>query len=228
MTTLALRANTRVVVGEKPSVTQRPLPALRSGAPRGGVMRVPFTLELPYEEASRIATRDYAGKTVRVDGKPLTIESIRVAPSANGRLLVEATIDYRGGALRNYKGVVFLEGTPRFDAATSSVVVPDLDYSLDPKRRGVLARIAERAAHDSIRSRLRESARFALAPRIAEIRAEMNRALTRQLAPGVQLRGRTDAIEPNAVRPLPHGITMEIVATGSAYVELSRLAEPPK
>lgn len=220
-TTLALRATTRVVVGEKPAVTLRPLPALRrapSGSPVS--MRVPVDLQLPYEEASRLATRDYAGRTYRVNGRALTLSSIRLSPSASGRVLVEAAIDYRGGRLRNYRGLVFLEGTPVFDPARQAIVVPDLDYSLDPKRRGLFARIAERAAHDSIRARLRESARFALGPQIAQARTEITRALTRELARGVSLRGRVDAIEPKAVMPLANGIVVKVVATGLAEVEL--------
>jgi len=199
------------------------VPALKTtpqaAAPSG--VRVPFDLELPYDEASRIATRDYAGKTYRVNGNPLTLSSLRIAPAANGRVLIEAMIDYRGGRLRNYRGLIFLEGTPRFDAATQTIVIPDLDYSLDPKRRGLFARIAERAAHDSIRARLRESARFALAPRITEARAEITRALTRQLAPGVSLRGRADAIEPQAVLALPAAISVRVVMTGAAEVTIT-------
>jgi hypothetical protein len=183
-------------------------------------VRVPFDLELPYAEASKLATRDYAGRVYRVNGKPLTLESIRIAPAPNARVLVEATIDYRGGALRNYRGPIFLEGTPRFDAATQTIVVPDLEYSLDPKRRGLFARIAERAAHESIRARLRESARFPLAPRITEMRAELSRALTRPLAPGVQLRGRADAIEPQAVTPRADVIAVRVVARGVAEITI--------
>ncbi len=179
---------------------------------------MPFDLHLPYDEASRLATRDFAGRTYKVNGRPLIVESIRLAPSFNGRVLIEATIDYRGGTLRNYHGLVFLEGTPRFDPATRSIVIPDLDFSLDPKRRGFFRRIVERAAHDSIRQRLRESARFDLTQRIAEVRAEITRALTRQLAPGVQLRGQADAIEPAAVTPLANVISLHIIATGKAEV----------
>ncbi|HEX6640545.1 MAG TPA: DUF4403 family protein, partial [Thermoanaerobaculia bacterium] len=151
--TLLLRAQTRVLIGEKPNVARKPLPALKTGTvgTQPPVVRVPFDLELSYDDASRLATRDFAGKTYKVGTKPLTVESIRLAPAANGRVLVEAKIDYRGGALRNYRGLVYLEGTPRFDPATKSLIVPDLEYSLDPKRRGFFSRIAERAAHDSIR-----------------------------------------------------------------------------
>jgi len=221
-TTLALRALTRVVVGEKPPAAQKPLPALKS-APAGGpaFMRIPFDLELPWEEASRLATRDYAGRTYRVDGKTLHLETIRVAPAANGKLLVEARIDYRGGRLRSYRGLIFLEGTPKFDAATQTVVVPDLEYSLDPKRRGLFARIAERAAHDSIRSRLRDSARFALGPKVAEVRSELTRALNRPLGRGALLRGRADAIEPQSVTPRAEGIAVRVFATGVAEIVIT-------
>ncbi|MEO8382708.1 MAG: DUF4403 family protein [Acidobacteriota bacterium] len=224
LTTLTLRTQTRVLLGEKPVLVPRPLPNLSavppSTSPAG--IRVPFDLELPYEEASRLASRDYAGKTYQISGKTLKVESIRLAAAPNGRVLIEAIIDYRGGRLRNYRGPAFLEGTPRFDAATSSIVVPDLDYSLDPKRRGFLARIAERAAHDSIRNRLRESAHFPIGARIAEVRTEITRALNRQLAPGVLLRGRADSIEPRTVTPLATVISMRVIATGQAEVELRR------
>jgi hypothetical protein len=220
-TTLLLRAQTRVIVGDKPSIARRPLPPLKSGAraTTQGV-RVPFDLELSYDEASRLASRDYAGKTYPIGKRQLRVESLRLLPSTNGRVLLEAQIDYRGGTLRNYRGVVFLEGTPRFDPATVSIIVPDLEYSLDPKRRGFLARIAERAAHDSIRERLRQSARFDLKNEVAKLRQEVTRALTRQLAPGVQLRGRADAIEPAAVTPMEKTIVLRVIATGTAEVEI--------
>lgn len=221
-TTLLLRARTRIVVGERPPAAGTPLPALRRGTtPPAAGLRVPFDLELPYEEASRLATRDYAGRTYKVNGRELTLSSIRLSPSKQGRVLVEAAIDYRGGRLRNYRGAVFLEGTPRFDPVTQTIVVPDLDYSLDPARRGLFARITERVAHESIRARLRESARFDLGPRIAEARVEITRALNRSLAPGVLLRGRVDAIEPQGVTPLATVISMHIVATGRAEVEVN-------
>lgn len=216
--TIALQTLTRVVIGDKPATTRKPLPQLRVAAAVPSAVRIPFDLELPYEEASRIAMRDFAGRTYPVNGKPLVVESIRLLPAANGRLALEAMIDYRGGLLRNYRGLVYLEGTPAWDAASASIVVPDLDYSLDPKRRSFFARIAERAAHDSIRQRLRESARFPLQARVAEVRAEATRALTRQLARGVTLRGSIDGITPVSVIPLERVINVRVIATGAADV----------
>ncbi len=218
--TLLLRTLTRVVVGAKPATTRKPLPKLRVAAASSSGVRIPFDLELPYDEASRIATRDYAGRTVQVRGKPLKIESLRLGPSFDGRVSLEATIDYRGGVLRNYRGVVFLEGTPRFDAATATIIVPDLDFSLDPRRRSLFARIVDKAAHASIRDQLRESARFSVRDRFVEVRAEVSRALTRQLARGATLRGQADAIEPVSVTPLTNVISVRVIATGTAEVTL--------
>ncbi len=220
-TTLSLHANTRVVFGAKPATTRKPLPPLKSAPSTGPAsVRVPFDLELPYDEASKLATRDYGNRTMQVNGRALTITSLRIAPAPNNRVLIEAMIDYRGGRLRNYKGPIFLEGTPRFDPVTQTIVVPDLEYSLDPKRRGLFARIAERAAHDTIRTRLREAARFPLATQIAEVRSELARALTRPLGPGVLLKGRADAIEPQSVTPRADVIAVRVVARGAAEITI--------
>lgn len=216
--TLMLRALTRVVVGEKPKITRKPLPPLRVGQPSPAGLRVPFDLELSYEDATQLATREVAGRTFRVNGRPLAIETIRLLPAPDGKVSIEARIDYRGGALRNYRGLVYLEGTPRFDPATATVAVPDLEYSVE--RRGMLFRVLERAAHESIRDRLRENARFAFGPRIEAMRTEITAALTRQLGPGVLLRGRADAIQPASVTPLAAVLVVRMVATGVAEVEL--------
>jgi hypothetical protein len=218
--TLVLRAQTRVIVGDKPAAARKPLPALSAATPfatpsAAPSVRVPVDVQLPYAEASRFVARTHT-----VDGKPLTINTLTLSPAPNGRVLIEADVDYRGGGMRNYRGAIFLEGTPRFDAAASRIVIPDLEYSLDPKRRGFFARVAERAAHDSIRQRLREAARFDLGPRMKTLRDEVTRALNRQLAPGVQLKGHADAVEATAVTPMEQAILVRIVVTGSAEIEL--------
>jgi hypothetical protein len=220
--TLSLSARTRVVVGNKPATTAIPLPALTVANPAGSGMRVPVDLELPYDDATRIASTEFAGKKYTIDGRTLAIESIRIMAGSSGKLMLEAAIDYRGGRFKNYRGLVWLEGTPVFDAASSSIVVPDLDYTLERRRRNPFLRFAERAVHATLRDRLRQQARFPIGPRLDALRGEIGRALTRKLAPNVFLRGRADAIQPVSVTPLPETISIRIIATGAAEVEITR------
>ena len=216
--TLSLRAQTRVIVGDKPAAGAKALPPLKvaGGVPSG--IRVPLDLELPYSEATRLATAELGGKTYKVSGRDLKIDSIAIAPGTNNKLRISASIDYRGGALRNYRGIVHLDATPVFDPATQSIHFPDLEYAL-ADRGSVFRRMAERAAHDTLRARLRENIRFPLGPQLTRLRNEVTRALTRPLGNGVMLRGQATAIQPVSVTPREK-LVIHAIATGTAAVEL--------
>jgi hypothetical protein len=216
---LTLRARTRVVVGEQPAVTPKPLPALRVSQAANGGIRIPFDVELPYDEATRLMMANFAKQTY----EGVYVDSIRLGPAANGRVSIEMNINYRASFLKRYSGLVFLEGTPLFDPATRSISLQELDYSLDPRRKNPFIRIADRVAHDKLRSSLAKSAHWSVAPQIDSIRGEIARAVTRQLAPGVMMRGRVDAIEPGGLMLDANGIIVHALATGSAEVEVSAM-----
>jgi hypothetical protein len=215
-TALSLRARTRIVVGERPVLAAAPLPALHAAQPAPAGLRVPFDVELPYAEANRLLTENFGHR--QYDG--VTVDTIGIAPAAAGRVSITLNIDYRASALRKYKGLVYLEATPRFDAASRMVVLDGLDYTLDPRRKNPFVRIADRLAHDTLRARLAQSARWSLAPQLTAMRNEITRALTRPLAAGVTMRGRIDAIEPNGVMIDPNALTIHALATGSADVAM--------
>jgi hypothetical protein len=212
--TFAMRTRTRVVIGDKPVIAAKPLPALRTipeNAASG--MRVPFDLELSYAEASRLMNEQFAGKRFA----DLTIESLKLMPSKQeGRIAIEATI-----AMKRYHGPVILEGIPQFDNATTSLIINDLDYELHPKHKSPFLRIADRVSHDTLRARLRENARWNVTKEVSGIRAEIDRGMTRQLAPGATMRGHITSIEPVSVIATSSGITMRVIAVGDATVALT-------
>jgi Domain of unknown function (DUF4403) len=212
--TFAMRTRTRVVIGDKPVIAAKPLPPLRTipeNAASG--IRVPFDLELSYAEASRLMNEQFAGKRFA----DLTIESLTLMPSKKeGRIAMEATI-----AMKRYHGPVILEGIPQFDNATTSLTINDLDYELNPKHKSPFLRIADRVSHDTLRARLRENARWNVTKEVGDIRAEIDRGMTRQLAPGAMMRGHITSIEPVSVIATPSGITMRVIAVGDATVALT-------
>jgi hypothetical protein len=254
---IELRARTRVIVGPKPAVSQKPLPALRTsltdsaqcpvpcaqeslprapgtghrplldvpartvdGAPQSA-LRVAFDVELPYAEASRIVTEQFGKQTYNLGGGAmLAIDSIRLSAGKNGKTNIEASIDYHGGGLRRYAGLVYLDGVPSFDAASGSVVISDVEYSIDPKRHNPFLRAANRMAHDRVRTQLRAGAKWPIGSSIAVMKGEIERGMTRKLASNVMLRGHVDSIDPVSVTVSPVGLTIRAAAVGSAVVEL--------
>jgi hypothetical protein len=218
---IELRARTRVIVGAKPVIAQKPLPPLRVATGTDSGVRVPFDVDLPYAEASRLINEQFGKQKYSLGGgATLTIDSIRLSAGTGGKTNIEASIDYRGGGLKHYNGLVYLEGIPSFDAATGNVVLSDVDYSLDPKRHNPFLRAANRMAHDNVRTQLRAGARWPVGESIATMKKEIERGMTRKLASNVMLHGHVDSIQPAAVTVRPEGFTIRAVAVGSAEVEV--------
>lgn len=218
---IELHARTRVVVGAKPAIAQKPLPPLRTASGTGRGIRVPFDVELPYAEASRIITGQFGKQTYNLGGgATLAIDSIRLSAGTTGKTNIEASIDFRGGGLKRYNGLVYLEGVPSFDAASGNVVVSDVDYSLDPKRHNPFLRVANRMAHDDVRAQLRAGAHWPIGDSVATMQKEIERGITRKLAPNVMLRGHVESIQPVSVTVRPEGFTIRAVAVGNAEVEV--------
>jgi hypothetical protein len=218
--TLTVLARTRVVVGAKPAAIVKPLPPLRVAAPPAGGIRVPFDLELAYDEASRRLGSELAGKTYDAGGKPLLLRSLKLSPGSSGKLRIDADISYRGGILRNYNGVVTLEGIPRFDAATQTLSITALDYVIDRRGSNVFFRAAERLAHETLRNHIASQANFSMREPIANIRGEIDRSLTRPLSAGVKLRGKIDAMQPTGISIQPNAIDIQVLALGSAAIDV--------
>lgn len=218
--TLSLRARTSLVVGDRPVVQPKPLPPLAMAGPAEHGLRVAVDILVPYEEASRLMTAEFGGRTYTIAGRTLRVGSLKIAGARGGRIVIEAEIDYRGGALKTYRGPLRLEGTPLFDAQTSSVALADLDYEIDRRRHNPFLRAADRIAHESVRERLAASARWPVAESLARVRAEVERGINRPLSGGATLRGRVDALVPSSITPQEATLHMRVLATGSAEIRL--------
>jgi hypothetical protein len=216
---LTLHARTRLVIGARPAVATAHLPPLHVETASGGGIRVPFAIELPYAEASRIITEQFGKKKYKAGGGELALEHLTLAPARDGRLTIEAEIDFHGGLLKKYHGLVYLEGTPQFDETTKRMKIVDIDYSLDPKRHNPFVRTADRLAHDSVRKAIAENASWSIAGELERIRSDIEKAISRPLAKGITLHGKVESIEPGKMTIANDGITIHALATGSADIE---------
>lgn len=212
---ITLRARTRVVVGERPQPSAKPLPPLRVAKDAGRGIRVPLLVDVPYAEASRLLTEQFGKKTYKVGGRDLAVDSIRLFAGANGKVTIEAKIDYRA-----YHGLIYLDGEPVL--ANGEFALRDVQYTLDPKRHNLFLRTLDRVAHEGVRANIAANAHWPLGPQLTSLREEVQRALTRQLAPGVQLHGKVEGLELQSVTPMLDGLEIRALATGNAAVDVSK------
>ena len=215
-TTLTLRARTRLVVGEKPPAGNVALPSLVVGGSPPG-FRVPFDIEMAYGEASRLATEEFGNREYTMQDDRLRIDGIALGAGRAGKVSLIANVH-----TSRYDGPVTLEGMPRFDAVTRTVTVPDLDYSLETRDRSLFFKIGEKLAHEGVRARLRESARWPLKDQIALATDEINKAMNREISPGVTLRGEVSAIEPQRVTAGDAGLVVRVIVTGAARIDVTQ------
>jgi hypothetical protein len=218
---LVLHARTRVVFGEKPALAVKALPALRTANESDNGIRVPFDVEIPWDEVSTLLTREFGKHKYSIEGGTLSVDTLQLSAAKDGKLSLEAAIDYRGGGLRKYRGLVYLEGIAKFDARSSQMTVDEVDYSIDPKRHSFVGAMLDRKAHDRIRTRLRGMLHWSIAPEVGALRKEIENGVTRNLAQGIFLRGTVDSIEPVSVRATTNGVTIRVIAVGSANVDIT-------
>ena len=221
MSSLVLHARTRVIFGAKPLLAAKPLPALRTANVSNEGIRVPFDVEIPWEEVSSLLTREFGHHTYPIEGGTLVVDTLRLAATPKGKLRLEAAIDYRGGGLKKYRGLVYLEGVAKFDERAGQMTVDDVDYSIDPKHHSFVGAMLDRIAHDRIRTRLRAMLHWSIAPEVGALRKEIESGVTRNLAPGINLRGRVDSVEPVSVTSTANGVVIRVIAVGSANVDVT-------
>jgi hypothetical protein len=106
------------------------------------------------------------------------------------------------------------------------VSVPDLDFSVES--RGVLPEVAEWLLYDQLRDQMRAAARFDVGDRIAKIRADVDRALDRQLARGVTSTGGVDRITPLGVFVFSKSVAAVVDAEGHAEIHIDLGAPKPR
>lgn len=221
--TLVLHALTRITLGDAPPVLPaRPLPALKSATDATGALNVPLVLTAPYAEASRLAREQFGDRTIDTGNGKLAIGAVKLESDRTGRIIVTADIRYDGGRLRRYNGPVYLIGTPRWDAATAQIDLPDLEYVVDDSRSGIFVKMAEHFAHDTLRDSLRTATRWSLQPQLEALRGQVTRGLTRQLAAGANLTANVSSIRVSAIEPATDALIVRATATGNASIQLTQ------
>ncbi|HEX7024228.1 MAG TPA: DUF4403 family protein, partial [Gemmatimonadales bacterium] len=204
-------ATPRILAGPKPIVASAPLPPLGPVTEAEGFSML-VEGSFNYGVMSGVLTERLRGQTARAAGGSLTVRKVTVFGVGAGRLAVGITFD---GTAR---GRLWLLGTPRYEAATGLISVPDLDF--DATSAGMLVQGVAWLKGDAIREFLRNETKIPAGDLMKEIEGMAVKEMNRELARGVNLSATIAASEPAGILVRADGLILRARATGSARLDL--------
>ena len=209
-TGLMMVARPRVVVGSKPTPATKPLPSLTLAGASGGI-HVPLDIELPFDALSQRATALLAGE---IAGKGITVRDVTVW-GANDTAVVKVRIEGR------MSGSLYLVGTVGYDAASRSVLIPNLRYTLESssKMSSIKATLGAPRIHRAL-DQATGHGRLAIGEQLDQFKAQLGAELNRELAPGVTLAGAINDVRIEHLYTTPTAFVLRVVFDGAASIDV--------
>lgn len=178
VTALGFSASPVVATGARPVVQKTPLPPLYPAAVGDG-LHILLEGVIGYDVATELLRKHLNGRKIQRAGQTLEVRDVRLFGIGGGKLALELTF---GGAA---SGHIYFVGTPRYDAGTNELFVPDLDYDVGSKNKLVSG--VEWVKHDQVRDFFRSQARWPVGTVMTSAREQLQKGLNRDLARGVRL-----------------------------------------
>jgi hypothetical protein len=211
-TALGFSASPIVVTGPKPVVEPTPLPPLRS-ATVGDGLHILMEGVVRYDLASDLLRKHLKGRTVERAGRKLEVKDVRLFGIGGGKLALE--LHFSG----DVRGHVYFVGTPRYDAGTNELFVPDLDY--DVGSGNLLVSGFEWLKHDDVRDFFRQQARWSIGDVMQTGEEQLERGLNRDLARGVRLEADVRQVQGLSVHARRTAIRLRAQADANARLTVN-------
>jgi hypothetical protein len=207
-TALVLTAHPRVTVGARPATETRPLPSLTLSTASSGI-HVPLEIEVPFDDLSKRATALLAGE---VAGKGITVNDIAVWGVGDS---VVVKVDIKG----RMSGAVYLMGRIGYDAASRSILIGDLRYTIesDSKMSSIKATLGAPRIHRALDAATGHG-RLAIGAQLDVVQQQLDAQLNRELAPGVSLSGAVHDVRIDRLYSTPTAFVLRVVFDGNAKV----------
>jgi hypothetical protein len=207
-TAIVLTAHPRVTVGTRPAPDLRPLPSLTLSTAHSGI-HVPLEIELPFDDLSKRATALLAGE---VAGKGITVNDVAVWGVGDS---VVVKVDIKG----RMSGAVYLVGRVGYDAASRSVLIGDLRYTIesDSKMSSIKATLGAPRIHRALDAATGHG-RLAIGAQLDAVEQQLDAQLNRELAPGVSLSGAVHDVRIERLYSTQSAFVLRVVFDGDAKI----------
>ena len=181
-TTVTVRGRPKVVLGDKPQVPKAPrMPPVRLGEAKGGVHVVVDAI-VPLDQAERLLNKELGGleKVIYDQAKvKVKVPKARIY-SCENCLRLELLLT------KPFRGSVFLDGAPRYDAETNELYVEGLDFTVDTKN--ILAKSASWLLESPVlKDYLQTKARLPVGGQLANVGEAISKYDGEEIAEGMVL-----------------------------------------
>lgn len=208
---IGVTAAPRIVAGPRPVIVTVPLPALGPVRDEEGFsMYVEGNFD--FQVMSGVLSTQLRGQKIRTPGGTFTVRNVQVFGVGGGKLAVG--IDFTGSA----RGRVWLLGTPRYEAATGLVTVPDLDF--EASTSNLLVQGAAWIGQGAIVDFLRKLTVVPVGDLMQQIEAMAVKEMNQELERGVRLEVSIKESEPAGMLVKADVLVMRARASGTARLVL--------
>jgi hypothetical protein len=209
---LEITARPKLFAGSRPEPASHPTPSFTVGsAPRHKGFHLALESVISFDFVGRELTEQFRNKVYAHKGRTLKIEDVRAYASGKAVVLAVRIDGER-------KGTIYLSGIPEYDGASRSLVLRNLDYTVET--RNVLDRIADWMLHTELRRKLEDRAKWPLDRRMDEARRVLDSALNREITQHVAFEGAVKDIRPVFVGCVAGSIKTVLVADGDVEVRV--------
>jgi hypothetical protein len=213
VTALGFSASPVVVTGARPATVETPLPPLNPAAVGDG-LHILIEGVIDYDLATDLLRKHIVGKKLERAGKTIQVKDARLFGIGGGKLALELRF---GGAAN---GRIYLVGTPRYDASTNELYVPDLEY--DVGTASMLVKGIEWVKHDDVRDFIRSQARWPIGNVMQTGKEQLVKGLNRDLAPGVRLSADVKEVQGLSVHARRTAIRLRAQADANARLTVKQ------
>jgi hypothetical protein len=202
-------ATPRVVMGKKPTVPSRPLPGLGGRYTERG-FHVPFTLDVPYEEANERLRKALVGQDFGIGPGHVVVRRVNLYP-----------VGRQAGVDIDVDGIlplgVKLRGTPIYNEAAETIGFTNVEYEVT--EQNALTSFADQLLHETIRDELAARLKIPLRESLEEMRRELESALNRDIEGGT-LQGKVKRIRLLKVAVGPGALSARFLTDGELRYHL--------
>jgi hypothetical protein len=200
-----------VFTTRNPGIQSIPLPKL-SEFKKGNGFAISMDVLATYDSLTNILNREISGTSLNIKNKEIIFDSVSIAGSNGNKLNI--MVKFSG----KKRGVLYLTGTPTFDAAEQFISFPDLEF--DIKTKSALLKSAEWLFSPKITDLFRQQAQFDLKPHLEKMRSELNIELNKELTKGVFLDGTIEKINLEQIYPSEEMLILRLETSGKLKIKM--------